>query len=77
MPLLQEGTFQNRDKDIQTDCETVVSQPKVSAGQITITGGRIKNFIAKWQEIASDRTILSIVQGYKLEFYDLHPIQIG
>ena len=71
---LQEETFQNR---IQTDCETVVTQPEVSSGPITITGGRIKNFIATWQEIISDKTILSVVLGYKLEFYGLQPIQIG
>lgn len=28
----------------QTDCETVVTQPEVSSGPITITGGRITNF---------------------------------
>ena len=33
--------------------------------------------LAKWQDITSDRTILSIVQGYKLEFYDLQPIKIS
>ena len=37
----------------------------------------MKNFIATWQEIASDKTILSVVLGYKLEFYGLQPIQIG
>ena len=74
---LQEGIFQNRIQDYQTDCETVVTQPEVSSGPITITGGRIKNFIATWQEITSDKTILSVVLGYKLEFYWLQPIQIG
>ena len=74
---LQEGILQNRIQDSQTDCETVVTQPEVSAGPITITGGRIKNFIATWQEITSDKTILSVVLGYKLEFYGLQPIQIG
>ena len=74
---LQEGTFQNRIQDYQTDCETVVTQPEVSSGPITITWGRIKNFISTWQEITSDKTILSVVLGYKLEFYGLQPIQIG
>ena len=74
---LQEGNFQNRIQDSQTDCETVVTQPEVCSGPITITGGRIKNFIAAWQEITSDKTILSVVLGYKLEFYGLQPIQFG
>ena len=46
-------------------------------GDTTITGGRIKNFISTWQEITSDKTILSVLRGYKLEFYGLQPIQIG
>ena len=54
-----------------------MTQPKVSSVPTLITGGRIKNFLAKWQEITSDRTILSIVQGYKLEFYDIQPVQLG
>ena len=54
-----------------------MTQPEVSSGPITITGGRIKSFIATWQEITSDKTILLVVLGYKLEFYGLQPIQIG
>ena len=38
---LQKGTFQNRIQDYQTDCETVVTQPEVSSGPITITWGEI------------------------------------
>lgn len=75
-PLVKEGTFQNRDKNNETDSETVIIQPQVSSVSITITGGRIKNFLAKWQDITSDRTIVYCT-GYKLEFYDLQPVKIG
>lgn len=46
--LVKEGTFQNRDKNNETGGETAIMQPKVSSVLITITGGKIKNFLPKW-----------------------------
>ena len=72
-----------RKEPLKTESKTtkqtvkLIIQPKVSSVPILITGRRIKNFLAKWQDITSDRTILSIVQGYKLEFYDIQPVQLG
>lgn len=45
-------------------------------GKCSFFAGQIKHFAANWKKLTSDKTILNIVEGYKLEF-DTIPEQLA
>ena len=45
------------------------TEKDVNKGGKTFIAGNIKNFIAHWKTRTSDHTILTAVNGYKIDFF--------